>query len=401
MRYNDFVKNLKDKIYSLMIQNRRTHGQFQYTVPSPDSYPFQWLWDSCFHAIIYSYFDIEAGKRELTALVSKQFDDGMIPHMIYWEKGEPADFPKIQWGKEDTSTITQPPMLAYAVWRIYLEDADKMFLESIYPHLKKFYLYLINKRDPRQHHLIGIINPDESGEDNSPRFDICLSLDPLHSMDENFQKRLDLVSQNKNCNFEIKTCMRNFFWIKDVPFNSIMVENLDCMVEIAKVLGQTEDENFFTENAKLISDAMRRWMLEDGIFWSVYGLDYKKIKVKSWAAFAPLFARICTKKEAEKLVNEYLLNDGFNTNYLVPTVDKLEPSFDPQGFWRGPIWIAINWFIYKGLKNYGFDEEAKKILDSSLALLEKSGFREQFNPTTGEGMGAKDFTWGGLVLDMT
>jgi len=28
------------------------------------------------------------------------------------------------------------------------------------------------------------------------------------------------------------------------------------------------------------------------------------------------------------------------------------------------------------------------------------GFREYYNPFTGEGMGARGFTWGGLVLDM-
>ena len=62
--------------------------------------------------------------------------------------------------------------------------------------------------------------------------------------------------------------------------------------------------------------------------------------------------------------------------------------------------IGTNWFIYKGLKNYGFLEIAQQIKDSSLKLLSNSGFREYFNPQTGEGLGAKNFTWGGLILDM-
>ena len=35
-----------------------------------------------------------------------------------------------------------------------------------------------------------------------------------------------------------------------------------------------------------------------------------------------------------------------------------------------------------------------------LAAMEKSGFREYFNPQTGEGLGAVDFTWGSLIIDM-
>ncbi|WP_439673173.1 hypothetical protein [Cupriavidus necator] len=32
--------------------------------------------------------------------------------------------------------------------------------------------------------------------------------------------------------------------------------------------------------------------------------------------------------------------------------------------------------------------------------IERSGFREYYNPFSGEGYGAKDFTWSGLVIDM-
>ena len=62
--------------------------------------------------------------------------------------------------------------------------------------------------------------------------------------------------------------------------------------------------------------------------------------------------------------------------------------------------MAPHWFIYKGLMRYGFTEEARLIRDKSIALLEHEGFREYFNPETGEGYGANNFTWGALVVDM-
>ncbi len=393
--------DIKDKIWNLMLKNRRTFGPYQYTVPSTDSYPYQWLWDSCFHAIILLYFNIEDAKKELLSLVSHQFENGMIPHMIYWDKSESGDFPVIEWGREDTSTITQPPMLAFAAYAIYQKDGDKNFLVKIYPNLKRFYNYFINERDPRRNHLIGIINPDESGEDNSPRFDITLKLPSKHDFKLNFDKRLELVSKHSSYNFEIGTYMRNLFWVKDVPFNVIMVKNLDCLSKIAKILGFLKDSEYFSNQQIEISKAMEKLMFEDGLFWSTFGLDYQKIKVKTWAIFAPLFAKLYSERQVEILLRKFLHNKNeFKTNYIVPTVSKDEVSYNPKDFWRGPVWIAVNWFIFKGLINYGLKKEAKEVADASFKLLKKSGFREWFNPDTGEGLGAKEFTWGGLVLDM-
>ena len=396
------ITNIKNACLQIFKENRRKFNSFQYTVPSHDTYPYQWLWDSCFHAIILSHFSLEDAKKEILSLVSRQFDNGMIPHMIYWRKVNNTTFPLINWGKNGTSTITQPPMLAYTIWQIFQKDKDINFIKSVYPHLYHFYRYLITERDPHEKHLIGIMNPDESGEDNSPRFDLPLGLPPVQTLKQNTKRRLKLVAQNIECKFDAPFCMRNFFWVKDVPFNSIMVANLKLLSRLAEKLGNEEDSVYFTKEAENICAAMRKFMLEDGIFYSTYGEDYKKIKIKTWAAFAPLFAQILKEDEAEKLVNNHLLNkQEFWADFPVPTTSMDEASFDPKGFWRGPTWIGTNWFIYKGLLNYGFTEIAEQIKKSSQSLIAKSGFREYFNPLTGEGSGGKNFTWGGLVVDMT
>lgn len=393
--------NTNNMYLQLLKKNRRKFAGFQYTIPSPDAYPYQWLWDSCFHAIILSHFDLIGAKAEILALLSKQFQNGMIPHMIYWKNDKKASFPEIEWGKDGTSTITQPPMVAYAIWEIFQKDRDETFLKSTYRHLYHFYKYLLSDRDPHNNHLIGIMNPDESGEDNSPRFDLPLSLPAKQTREESLKRRLELVAQNIECKFDAPFCMRNFFWVKDTSFNSIMVANLKVLAKIARKIGQNTDAVYFAEEAENISKAMRELMLENGIFYSTHGENYKKIKVKTWAIFTPLFAGILTQKEAEELISDHLLNKNeFRTNFPVPTTSLDEPSFDPRGFWRGSVWIGVNWFIYKGLLNYGFDRLAKQIKQSSVALIEKSGFREYFDPNTGEGLGAMNFSWGCLVTDM-
>lgn len=405
----------RDDFLSILRRNKRETDGHIYTVPSPENYPYQWLWDSCFHAIVLSHLDIEWAKQELLSLVSKQFENGMIPHMIYWVPGNKI---QIKWGKKDTSSITQPPIIADAALKIYQTDSDVKFLRQIYPSLKKFYLYLIKERDWRGHHLIGIINPDESGEDNSPRFDTLLHLPPGHTLDENFQQRLVLIDENTLCHFDAAKCMKNFFWAKDVPFNALMVKNLKSMSQLALALNLEADRLYFCQQEELIKKAMRKYMYEDGLYWSVYNANYnfnlksflkdklaiayyQKIKVKSWAIFAPLYARLLSAKEAADLINRHLLNgEEFWLPFGIPSVSKDEVSFDPEGFWRGPTWISTNWFILQGLLSYGYLDLAQKILEISRGLIEKNGFREHFNPLTGKGLGAKDFTWGTLVLDM-
>ncbi|MCR4333721.1 MAG: hypothetical protein NUV60_01720 [Patescibacteria group bacterium] len=389
---------IRRKAFALLAANRRTTDGHTYTVPSPDSYPYQWLWDSCFHAIVLAKSEPEAAMEELRALVSKQLPDGMIPHIIYWV---PGDLHRYEWGLDGTSALTQPPMLAYAVWEIYKETHDDAFLAELYPALMRYYEYLIDKRDPRDHHLAGIINPDESGEDNSPRFDEVLHVPSGISLGDHLARRLELVDANRTCNFDAESCMKKYFWVKDVPFNAILVENLRTLEHISSLLGKEDGEHFCKLNIELISTAMRDRLFENGVFLSAASSEYVPLRVATWAYFAPLFADLYTPEEARALVDKELLNeDTFWAPHGVRTVSKKEKAYRPDGYWRGSVWMAPHWFIYKGLMRYGFTEEAQLIRDKSVALIEQSGFREYFDPETGEGYGAHDFTWGALVTDM-
>lgn len=397
---------IQEIIHNILINNRREFEGHQYTVPSPESYPYQWFWDSCFNAIILSHFELEDAKKELRSLVSKQFANGLLPHIIYWEKSSVLN---LDWGVEGTSALVQPPIIAYAVWQIYKKDKDKKFLEEMYPALNGYYRYLLN-RNSKENHLINIINPDESGEDNSPRFDLPLSIAPKHSAEEHNLKRFSLAEENKKCEFDHE-CMQKHFWVKDVAFNTYMVENMDIMSDIAKELGKEEDAKFFKEKNELIRSDMRSIMFEDGVYWNSLGVEFDKIKVKTWAIFVPLVAGLYTQAEAEWIIEEYLKNSKeFASRYRVPTVSLSEESYSPlesewglaweHPNWRGPVWIASNWFVYRGLKKYGFDEEAEAIKEVSLELVMREGCREYYHPETGKGMGAQSFTWAGLVLDM-
>jgi glycogen debranching enzyme len=105
-----------------------------------------------------------------------------------------------------------------------------------------------------------------------------------------------------------------------------------------------------------------------------------------------------------RLIQNHLLNkEEFNVQFPIPSLAVNHPSFNPfhsPYLWRGPTWIFYNWFLYHALLRRGFSEHSQLLLNSVKEIISKSGFREYYNPFTGEGYGAIDFTWSGLVVDM-
>jgi glycogen debranching enzyme len=92
---------------------------------------------------------------------------------------------------------------------------------------------------------------------------------------------------------------------------------------------------------------------------------------------------------------------GYNVPFPLPSVPDKSPYFDPRRYWRGPVWINMNWFVIVGLQRYGFTEEAQWLRTHTLGLVEKSGFREYYNPMSGEGLGATSFSWtAALTIDL-
>ncbi len=394
-----------------MRQNRREALGQHFTVPSPKLYPFQWLWDSCFHAIILRHFDLDAARAELRAVLSNPLADGLLPHIIYWKddyrltnwgRERRGDVINAVWGVDGTSSLTQPPIIAEAVRLVLTAEWHEAFAYEVYPRLKSYYEALLRERDIDNRGLLGIINPDESGEDNSPRFDDLLDLPHTHTNDAHLDRRLALIAKNAECTFE-ERCMQQHFWVEDVPFNAIAAVGLDAMVWLAERLNDTDSARFFFEKARTIRTSMRTHMLSEGIFrTNAYRAGtYTPITAETWALFAPLYAGVATDEEALTIIEEYLLNEEkFWTPYPIPSTSLADPCYQVDGFWRGPTWIAVNWFVFYGLRHYGCTLIADELMTRTAKLLAHSGFREQYDPVTGAGFGASQFTWGGLLLDM-
>lgn len=140
---------------------------FAYTRPSPNRYPWQWYWDSCFAAIVWRRFDRRRARAELETLLAAQRSDGFLGHTIFWERpvslGRLLFYNVASRDALQTETI-QPPLLAWA-WAIAVGDP------AAEPRIAAHLDWLASNRDLEGDGLLWIVQPDESGLDASPKFD--------------------------------------------------------------------------------------------------------------------------------------------------------------------------------------------------------------------------------------
>ncbi|MEV4109861.1 hypothetical protein [Nonomuraea sp. NPDC049695] len=69
------------------------------------------------------------------------------------------------------------------------------------------------------------------------------------------------------------------------------------------------------------------------------------------------------------------------------------PHYLDDGYWRGPIWAPSTVLIEDGLRRAGYPDLADEVSARFRALCEKSGFAENFDARTGEGLRDRAYTW--------
>src|SRR5579863_1663354 len=135
-----------------------------FTVPHATVYPSLWLWDSCFHSIIWvALGERERAQRELAAVFTAQTADGFVPHMNHAMDEQHRMF----WGISSVSTITQPPLYGHALAVLSAAGVD---VEEIAGSVTAAFHHLFDRRITPCG-LLKVVHPWENGTDDSPRWE--------------------------------------------------------------------------------------------------------------------------------------------------------------------------------------------------------------------------------------
>lgn len=406
-------------------------------------YPHQWLWDSAFVAIGLRHIDPERAAEEIASLIRGQWANGMIPNMIF-NSSSVYRIDREAWrswlspfapDSVATSGITQPPMIADAVIKVgeKLPKAHRTeFYRFMFEPLVEYHEWMYAERDPHNEGLTLQIHPYEVGLDNTPPWVHQLYehsrpwwialIEKLHLQKlVNFLRRdtrkinpgqrisslealllWDVVRRLRRKRYDIdKILHRSDFCTQDITFNSIMVRNNTQLKLIAKEIRRKLPDELL-EKIKHSEEALEKLYDEStGQYYSRDFITHKLIKEPSIGTFMPLYAGTISKERAKQLVELMKDHKKYWLHHPIPSVPLDSPFFDSDRYWQGPSWVNTNWLIIDGLKRYGFKQEADEIKNRTIAMVDKHGAYEYFDPIDGRGLGAEDFAWtAALTIDL-
>ena len=107
----------------------------------------------------------------------------------------------------------------------------------------------------------------------------------------------------------------------------------------------------------------------------------------------------------------FMDTNTFNAPYGVRSLSKMEKMYDVRATsnpsnWLGPIWINANYMTFRGLVRYGYNDEARKLVEKTIKVIgmdyeQHKILHEFYLPESGTPvMNAGFQDWNYLVLNM-
>ncbi len=227
---------------------------------------------------------------------------------------------------------------------------------------------------------------------------------------------------------------RPFFSSANLLLNCLYHQDLTAAAELADRLGRRTDGERLTASAAALAEAIRKhcWDPRDRFFYTadVQCVDRRPeliptvkpgmamswstlpLRIQMFTGFLPMWSGIATPAQAQDLIELHLRNDatfrapaGVRTLSAQETMYSLAFSSDPSN-WLGPVWIIVNYLVWKGLRNYGFHPEADELAEKTIRILAddltaNGSLDEYYHPETGKPLSHHGFMdWNLLVLEM-
>lgn len=415
------------------------------TTAAPRLYPHMWSWDAAFVAVGLASLSVERAVVELDTLLSAQWGNGMIPHIVFasgvdgylpgpdrWACDRlAANAPK---GRQ-TSGITQPPVHAIAVQRILERSRNRgrtthavaeAFLDRRWTDLVRWHRWLAEARDPGGHGLVTLYHGWESGMDNSPRWDTAYAnviagavpqyeradrhiiTDPSQRpSDGEYDRYLWLLEEMKSVGYDdgrLPGVMS--FAVHDVFFSAILAIACDVLAGIGEDYKRPKADvrDLYSWAERFRSGVIRTADHRSGAArdYDVRGRTW--IRTETAAQFAPL---LCggLSHDQERALLRMLDGPRFCAHpdlrfRLIPSTSPVSKDFRPREYWRGPVWPVLTWLFSWAFARRGWPERSALLRREGLRQASDGTFAEYYEPFTGEPLGSMQQSWtAAAVLD--
>lgn len=357
-----------------------------YTAPNTDVYPWLWLWDSCFHSLVWAELgDERRAITELTAALSTIDAAGFVAHMGY--QLDPERSVEL-WGRRGASSITQPPMFGHTIASLSRRgiDVPTMLVDDAARALR----HLLEHRT-RNAGLIEVVHPWETGCDDSPRWD---DLCPGAGFDlERWRShKVDLLGSVERSD-DGAPRHNPAFAVGSVGFNALVAFNT---LELQSVTGDESltplVDDLVTALDARFDPELRTW-IDSGPTATGSG------RARTADGLLPLLVSR-NPSARHRVVEELLDEDAYASAFGPRGVHVGEATYAASTYWRGPVWPQLAYLLWVALRNSGESDAAEVVRTTTVDGAVESGLAEYWNGDTGRGLGAIPQSWTGLAVVM-
>lgn len=325
--------------------------------------------------LAYSFMDPEGAMNSQRVYMERQWDSGYINY-----RTGPYLNEQIEHNGQYTSSA---PWYNYQNYEIYKVTNDKQFLSEAYESGKKFYNYYVSNRD--------------ADNDGLCEWGAHAVLECVRDARVAVWDKVDWPS-----NFE------------GIDLNVMLVNEANALSEMAEELGKTDEAANWKRDAEKRTELINKtfWDSETEFFYNVDKNDQDfsfktkdDLKIQEIIGFLPLWANTATDEQAEKLMKHLTNPNTFWRRFGIPTLSAEDDYYNPIGYWNGPIWVQWQYLIFRGLINYGYNDEAKqlvyKVLDNVINQLKTDHwFWEFYSADDYQAGWNKAYIWTGIVARM-
>jgi putative isomerase len=309
-----------------------------------------WCWDYLFNALALAY----RAPREA-------WDQFMLPFDIQDPTGSLPDFATddlYQWN------FVKPPIQGWAL-RWMLRRCGWLtprHLKEAYAPLARLTDWWLAHRDTDGDGIPAYDHGNDSGWDNATCFDLR---PPIEAPD----------------------------------LSAYLVLQMDVLAAIARKLGRSAD----SARWKARADALLRRLIDhswrDGAFLAPSSGAHETASGDSLLAFLPLVLGARLPAGVRRRMLDGLTRPGrFLSPHGLATEALDSPKYQPDGYWRGPIWAPTTLMLLDGLQDLGRHDMARDLARRFCALCARAGFAENFDARTGAGLRDRAYTWTAAVF---
>jgi hypothetical protein len=341
-------------------------------------------WDTFFAATLAGIGDKDLAYANAVEVLREETALGFVPN--YARGGG--------WKSSDRS---EPPVGAITILGLYEKFHDRWFLRDTFEPLLRWNRWWAEHRDIQGYLTWGSDGKNEpvdtedgwrgkregaileSGLDNSPIYDATTYDEHAHVLE-----------------------------YADVGLMSMYIADCDALAAIAENLNRAGEAKELKERAARYRTKLATlWNEPAGIFLNK-DLHTGEFNTRlSPTNFYPMLAHAASPEQAKAMIEKHLLNPNeFWGEWIIPSIERSDPAFHDQNYWRGRIWGPMNYLVYLGLRNYDDANVRSEFAAKSYALFlkewrDQGHVHENYNSISGTGDDVPNsdrfYHWGALL----